>query len=541
MIRLRIRPSTNTLVLIITGMILGVVATLSVWMLANLNSSNPVQHASNNYNESSSSVSPHSEDTLVSDVNNSSTDQLSSTVHQIDALEQVQSRFERKTALYELAAALSNPNIAELLTRSVDLRWKLSSETRDDLQSVLLERLSISNPKDASKFVLDRIQDGSGTGSMLVLLFRDWTSTNLAAAVEEAKKLPRSMRKFALEGILQAEKNRPLNEQRRHAASLNLEAFFVESYLASLKLEQVDDPGLVWETVMDIAKQGSSLVTQLGELGKHWYSKSGVEALDQMRASMKNAAVAENVFTIVLSYIATTEPDFAFDYVVKNLSRTRHSSVATEVIRVWATQNPVAAFEAVSNLDPNGVREQLRFTVIYYWAIQDPDYVLENLSDFPPQLRRHGAVTAIGTLTSDSPEHAVSRLLEIEDAYTKLEAAHALVSIWSRKDLDAAHRWVLEEPAISNISEYLYEPLVNRLVATDPAKALELARKHPLSQGQVGFEAEVLQAIAFQDMQVALDLLSNVRDGQRNFAHGAVGSVHIRNGDYQKAIDLGLE
>ena len=208
---------------------------------------------------------------------------------------------------------------------------------------------------------------------------------------------------------------------------------------------------------------------------------------------------------------------------------------------MWTTQNPVAAFEAVNNLDPNGVRAQLRFTVIYHWAIQDPNYVLENLSDFPPQLQRLGAVTAIGTLTSDSPEQAVSRLLEIEDTNTKLEAAHALVSIWSRTDLDAAHLWVLEEPAISNISDYLYEPIVNRLVATDPATALELARKHPLSQGQVGFEAEVLQAIAFQDMQVALDLLSKVRDGQRNFAYGAVGSVYVRNGDYQKAIDLGLE
>ena len=296
MIRFNIRPSTKALVLVITGMTLGVVATLSVWTLANLNSSNPTQHPSNDYYESSSSVPPHSEDTLVSDVNNSSTDQLNRTVHQIDALEQLQNRIERKTALYALAAQLSNLNIAELLTRSVDPRWNLSSETRDDLQTVFLERLSISNPKDALKFVLDRIQDGSGTGTMLVWLFRDWTSSNLAAAVEEAKKLPRAIRKFAFEGILQAEENRPLNEQRRHAASLNLEAYFVESYLASLKLELVDDPGLVWEAVIDVTKQGSSFVSQLGELGIRWYSESGIEALDQMRASMKNAAVAERVF-----------------------------------------------------------------------------------------------------------------------------------------------------------------------------------------------------------------------------------------------------
>ena len=335
--------------------------------------------------------------------------------------------------------------------------------------------------------------------------------------------------------------DQPLIEQRKLATSLNLEAYFVKSYLASLNLDTVDDPSLVWAAVIDVAEQAGSFVTQLGELGIEWYRKIGIEALDQMGASMKNDAVEEKVFALVLSFIAQTEPKLAFDYAVTQLSGNIQSNVVTDVVREWTTQNPLMAFEAVNGLDATAVREQLQFTVISHWAVQDPDYVLDNLSDFPRPLQRFGAVTAIGTITSKSPELAVSRLLEIEDAYTKLEAAHTLVSIWSRVDLEAAHLWVLEEPAISNICRYLFEPIVSRLVATDPVKALELARKHPLSQGQVGFEAEVLQAIAFQDMQVALDLLSKVRAGQRNFAYGAIGSVYVRNGEYQKAVDLGLE
>ena len=57
---------------------------------------------------------------------------------------------------------------------------------------------------------------------------------------------------------------RPLIEQRKLAASLNLEAYFVESYLASLKLEHIDEPGLVWAAVIDVAEQGESFATQLG-------------------------------------------------------------------------------------------------------------------------------------------------------------------------------------------------------------------------------------------------------------------------------------
>ena len=530
------RVSRNLVTLFVIGIFFGVGATLFVQFTINDRDS---QTPLSTIGGSARTVNLSSIDRRVNDsVQIENAQELLTRIEQTSAL---QHKFERNAALYALVAPLDQPSVESLLAQSFDTQWKLSKDTRTELQTVLLERFSMLSQTDALEFVLDHRKSGAEFNDALISIFKNSATSNLDATIAKAKTLPDNSRRSALQGILHAVGDRPLVEQRKLATNLNLEAHFVKSYLASLKLDTVDDPNLVWTAVIDVAEQEGSLVTQLGELGKTWYRKSGFEALDQMGASMKNDAVEEKVFALVLSFIAQTEPELAFDYAVTQLSKNIQSIVATEVIREWTTQSPLFAFEALKHLDPSTVREHLQYTVISQWAMQDPDYVLDNLSDFPRQLQRNGAVAAIGTLTSDSPELAVSRLLEIEDAYTKLEAAHTLVSVWSRADLDAALRWVLEEPAISNISRYLFEPIVSRLVATDPIKALELARMHPLSQGPVGFEAEVLQAIAFQDMQVALDLLSKVRAGQRNFAYGAVGSVYVRNGEYQKAVDLGLE
>ena len=148
---------------------------------------------------------------------------------------------------------------------------------------------------------------------------------------------------------------------------------------------------------------------------------------------------------------------------------------------------------------------------------------------------------AITKLASESPDKAVSQVLRFDDANLQLEAAQILVSIWSRNELERAQKWVLEEPAISSIREHLIVPLTYAMVATDPSGAFELALNHTSAAGRVGLEAVILEQIARDDVALALSLLPSVRDGlTKAIAFGSVGSAHVENGDFQKAIDLGL-
>ncbi|MYD46728.1 MAG: hypothetical protein F4W92_10275 [Gammaproteobacteria bacterium] len=542
MIRIKILPSTKALVLIITGVIVGVVATLTVWILANLSSSNPVQHQSDNYNESSPSIPPHSDDTLVSKVNTNSTDQIKSAVRQIDALEQLQNHFERRATLYTLVAPLSDESIAELLTRSEDQQWNLSSKIRADLQRVLLERLSSSKPIDAIQYVLDHSQDGSGIGAMLFWLFKDWANSNLAAAVENAKKLPTAIRKIAFEGILQAYTQETNEHHPQISNDFNLDKHFVKSLLDVLDFENLTDPDLVWFAVIDIVEQDLSFAPQLEGLAKQWYLSSGFDVLEGIRTSVSHYEMKVTLFSNLLRYITKSEPARAFDYIATQLELGLRWDTAPHVISEWATQDPSTAHDAVSNIDPIALREFLRKTVIETWALKHPEYVLQNLSNFHQETRTHAVTSAIESLTSESPDVAVSWVLQLEDDIDQFDAARALVSVWSQHDLNAALNWVQSESAIAEFRHFLYQTLAISMVSTDPSGAFELALTLRLANGGVGFEAEIVSQIATEDVELALTLLPKVRNGKsKGFAYEQVGDALVRSGEFKKAANLGTQ
>lgn len=542
MTRFKTLLSTKALVLIITGVILGVVATLSVWILPNLTSSNPVQHLSDNQNKNFASNPPSSEDTLISEININDTDHMISAVQQIDALKKLQHSFERKAALYAFIAPLSNPSVAELLTRSMDLDWNLSSEIRTDVQAVLLERLSIFNPKVVIEFVLDHNQDGPDTEAMLISLFEAWTASDLATAVVEAKNLPKSIRKFAFEGILQAYTQETNEQHSQISNNFNLDKNFVKSLLDSLDFESLDDPDLLWFAVIDIVEQDLSFAPQLEGLAKQWYLSGGFEVLEGIGTSVSHYEMKVKLFSNLLRYITRSEPARAFDYAATQLELGLRWDTAPHVVSEWATQDPSAAHDAISDIDPVALRELLQKIVIEAWALKHPEYVLQNLSNFHQETRTHAVMSAIETLTSESPNMAVSWVLQLEDDIDQFNAARALVSVWSQQDLDAARNWVQSESAIADFRHILYQTLAISMVSTDPSGAFELALTLRSASRGVGFEADIVSQIAIEDVELALTLLPKVRNGKsKAFAYEKVGDALVRSGEFEKAANLGTQ
>ena len=537
MIRHKQHTSWKLFVPVAIGMFLGIGATFGTLLITQPTS---VHQNGATSDESGQSLSVN-DGPLTDDTNATNKADLRSVLHRIEAAETEQHRFDRLATIYTFVSGLSSEDVHELLSQSGNSQWKVSRKTRTELQTVLLERLTMTKPLKAVEFVLDHSPSRPDLTPSLVSIFLDWAISDLDEAVATAKQIPEANRKLALQGILQTITDYPFEQRRELATELNLEAYFIESYLKSLDLEKLKTPDQVWYSVIDVAQQDYQCFPKLLEIAQLWYANSGFEALDQIRTTFGEGEIKKMFVVTVLQHIAEVDPELAFEYVFDKLSGDTQLDAANQVVGVWASQDPSRALEAVAGLEPSGILEQLQSTVVNQWAVQDPVYVLENLSEFPRHTQIPGAVAAIGALTSHSPERAVARLLQIEDADMRIQAAHALVSIWSENDLEAAHNWVLEEPAIRNIREHLYEPIIYSLVATNPSRALELARKHPLSGGQVGFEAYILREIAVHDIQVALELLANVRAGHKNFAYGAVGSAHVLKGDFQKAIDLGLE
>ena len=466
---------------------------------------------------------------------------LTSVINQIERVSDQDHSFERLATLYRIVSQLDSRSLTDLLSYSSDIRWSITSQIRTELQTVLIERLTVTSPREAIEFVLS-LEDGKlDGGSTLISTIVDAAKSDSESTKTGLITLLEANRTLAVRLIAKKHARLPYKKQQDYLTKLDPETRFLQLYLESLDDTSVGLPHVTGRAVVDDDQDGYSYLSQTIELMKQWYHNQAVEVLNEMRTTMSDDEVDEIITAIVLQHIALRNPTLAFAYAVTQLPIEKRSLATDEVIRTWMTQDPSAALAAVHNLDASGLKTQLQHTAVCVWAGNDPEYVLENLSNFPRHTQIDGACNAIGTLAAVSPDRAVAWLIQMKNVNMLFPAANTLVRIWSHTDLEAAHKWVLEEPVIANIREDLYEPLASAMVATDPTGALELARKHPLATGPVGFEASILREIAFEDIQVALELLPSVRVSQKNFAYGAVGSVYVQNGDFQKAVDLGLE
>ena len=532
---------TKALLLLATGVGLGIGAALVISMLVQHNA-RALADQNNSESTNDSTLAPFSGDfTHANNPEVAEMKDLKGVIKQIDVLKEYEHSFDRVAKLYTIVSRLDSHTLSELLANSIDLQWNLSRQIRTELQTVLIERLAITSPQEAIEFVLS-LEDGKhDSATSFISIIVDAAKSDSESTKNGSIPLNEANRTLAVRWIAKNYVRLPYKKQQELFTKLDPETRFLKRYLESLYEASVGVPDTTGSAEIDNAQDAFSYVAQTIDMMKQWYHNRAVAVLEQMRTTMSNDETEEVLTAVALQHIASKNPTLAFEYAFAQLPRETRSFAVNEVIREWATKEPSAALTAVNNLDASGLKAQLQSTAVCIWAGNEPEYVLANLSDFPRHAHIDGACNAIGSLAAVSPERAVAWTVQMKNDSMLFPAANTLVRIWSHIDLEAAHKWVLEEPAIANIRAELYEPLASAMVATDPTRALELARKHPLATGQVGFEASILREIAFKDIQVALELLPNVRASQKNFAYGAVGSVHVQNRDFQKAINLGLE
>lgn len=535
--RLTVKP----LLLLVTGVSLGIAATFMISLLLPPNKPVTAEYRNEGNFERSIPVSSHVDDAIVNTAPEAGANTLILVVNQIEEIfKQVQS-VERLAALYQVISQLDNRTLKDLLSHSADLQWDVSSQNQSELQTAVIERLATMNLQDAIEFVSNREDGRFETSPSLISTIVEAITLSSEGTASGFTPIGDVSRTLAYRLIAKNHTHIPFKRRRELATQIDLATNFIRLYLESLDTATLDDSQLIGRADRDDVLSIFSDIDHLIEILKQWYSSRGVELLDDMRMTLGNHDVEEVITSIVLEQIATKEPTRALEYILTKLSTETQLLAAEEVIREWATMDPSGAFTAVNDLQDGHLKKQLQYSVVYSWAITDPIYVLENLSSFPLHTQIDGASNAIGSLGANSPDRAVAWLRQISDLNMLRAAANTLLSVWSRTDLNAVQKWVFEEPVIASIRTDLFEPLAYRMVASDPLGALALARKHPLATGQVGVEATIFHEIALQDIEVALNLLPNVRAGQKKFAYGAVGSAYVKNREFQKAVDLGLQ
>ena len=518
------------------------------------------------------------------------------TSHLADAIEDPslqRNAFQRKLAVYSYVASLSELQITEELERTSDPAHVLSSRVLKELQTALIERLAVLNPVSALEFSLDSNDLGNdyvipntlgthtyateyGTFTRAVnpldpqtyaptdtdseimpvvrSVFKEWALRDLDDAVENAKSLNSDTKLNALAGILTTLSGKPFETFRDISKTLGDEDQGIDAYVLSLRTANVDDPKAIWTELTSLVKPDQYDKMQVfGNIAEQWYEKDGVRVLDQINATPLEEFHKKNIVDRVLRLAATNNPQEAFQY-AQTLPTERGfpSPLALfMVVDIWAETDPQAAYHSVTRIEQLPERESLQTSVVSRWAANEPYYYMENLDNFPTHTQVMGIRNALETIAQTSPREAAELALDQKDEGLINVLNTMLPSVilrhWVDQDVEAAVNWVTSGPVPEGKQSSWVRALTTILVHSDPHRAFEIALKQPKAEG--GFEAflpaleaELIDQIVYRDLDLAVELLPKVPEGKsRSEAYASVGSEYIDQGEFDKAVNLGLQ
>ena len=459
--------------------------------------------------------------------------------------------FDLKMSIVSWVQTLSEDQILDWLQQSIEPSWNVSDTNRTELQSALLQKLSMTAPERAFEFTW--AEDEYPRYGMVYIVLQTWANVDLEGAVAHVSTLGLEEYSAVPHAILNARDDLDLDQQREIAKKLGDESNAFSNYFQNLTQGEIENPKEIWYQIIDLAnREGMQETTgfALSRVADAWVEKEGRTVFDEIVSSLSPDSKYDLALSDVFGYLASDEPEEIFDYMLKNLGENALEIIDRSGIDwEWARKDPRGLLARMETVPASRVRRNMISGAIYQWADNNPQQLLSNLELIPQEQRENASRDAIRRLARTSPSEAAKYVLQLSDYSTQLSIASSLVREWSYKDVDAAKNWVFGLPENEPLRSALIRPLVRALVATDPRAAFQLALEQPISEpadnplSGFAFEASILSSIAYNDLDLAIELLPQVRDSgySKVNAYSSIGSSLIQNGETQKAMNLANE
>lgn len=452
---------------------------------------------------------------------------------------------ERFVVVYSYVADLPSKAVESRLEElTKNTRQKMSSRVKDELQIALLQRLTNEKPNVALEFALDC--DDEYREKFVKTVFDSWSMMDLEALITHAKKLNWSDRNQALESIVRANLEMPLDSLRDISVRLNLDKRkAVEYYQLIVNVELIEDPKTAWYELAEMSKQDNVRLSDnynglLSRLAIQWFKEDGFVALDEIHDAAEDVYHKDVSFSAILEFFAQKAPRLAFEYL---LDLTEYEYTLAEVVRIWFEQDRTAAIKAVEEIKSDEVRYELQYVIASIWAQREPRYILQNLDVISEQVRYVAIREGIATIAQSSLREAGDFATQIEDSSLRTTAVRELLVIWSRQAPHSLLDWILNDSSNTHLIDEIREQLVYLTLDSDPVRAFQLAREQPIMNSSdtsdFGLEAQILYDISRNDLELARELLADVRGGiTKTLAMLHVGRALRYQGDIQEAMDL---
>lgn len=480
----------------------------------------------------------------------------------------IKSTSEQESTLRELLSDMDEDQIADLLTQSQDV---LGESNRYDLQFVMIQRLAQQNPNRALSFVLE-MDSSNNIKGFLTGIFEDWVHSNLDEAVKRARTLSQYHKRIALSTIMQERTD--LSDITIHAIAQDLDnEQMVTSARAEQRIEEaIDAPESAWDELARDLQDDLANLRTLSRVATSWVEKSGLDVLDEVYRSLTNAQTRQSVMYHVLEEVAQTDPGGAFDYAL-TLESDPHNSIVNNIANIWVSSDPRSALTAAIGLeqetlrktmvesDPRSaltaaigleqdtLRETMVESAIRAWALSEPKQMLEEIGTLPADLQESASKAALSEIFSESPEEATELVAAMEPSSVKTSSASSVVSVWSERDHIAALEWILNEPGVAEIKSELLSSIMHSLVGADLEFAMDIALEQPIdedmfvypmdSPGELGLEFFVIRSLASSDVDKAIELLPQVREGSTQVVSiHVVAQALLRKDEIDRAFDI---
>ena len=436
-------------------------------------------------------------------------------------------------------AALTEDQIVNWLEQSTDTSWDASLANRTELQTNLLQKLSITAPERALSFALEKVLRKRNL--MVRVVFEAWVNNDLHSAIERAKELREQdfYTYTVVTSILGSRSDLPLDRLREIATDLGDERYAFSSYFRTLTDKKIDNPRETWYEIVNLVSRENVIdfaSDPLRRVAGAWIEEQSLEVLDEMMSSISVDTNYSSIISRIFSGISSDYPEEVFDYIMSNLGdRATEIIKSSEISYNWARKDAKGMLAKVKTLPASGFRRDLMRDAVRRWAENSPRQVLEQLALLPYQQRVYASRRAMVAFARTSPTEAAQFVLQVTDVAMQEQLAGKLIQQWTAKDADAAKDWVLSLSTNEPLRDSLIRPLSWYLVRTDPRGAFELALHQPIANGH---EVSILHRIANQDVQLALELLPQVREGDKTNAFITVGSALVQLRDTEQALSL---
>ncbi|MCY3883868.1 MAG: hypothetical protein OXG24_03020 [Gammaproteobacteria bacterium] len=458
---------------------------------------------------------------------------------QLTDIAQIASPFERELSLRKILVELDEARVNHLLSESIEL--PIDSHSRE-LQSTIIQRLAQITPKLALSRALE--MDTQDIPHLVVAVFMEWANIDLDEAISNARALGTHNRNTALKAILEARTD--LSIEKLYSIAVDIGGRQVaDTFVAQQEIKaSIESPEENWAELVVKFQDNSSLIPDLADVAIAWVSKSGLGVLDQISVSMTNLQTRTEVLKSVLVSLSKTDPASAFDY-ARSLESNPDYSLVKGVVDVWARSNPQIALDAVLKVDNSYLRPQLEKLVIEGWSDAKPYELLENISVLPTKpvdYRASAAFKALRAIARNSPDDAAQLVAKMESGSIRVSAAAGFVEAWSKIDVKAALDWIQTEQANELNRRHLISIVLNDLTEVDPQLAMSTALSQPEIAGGTGLEINVILHMAWKNLDKAVELLPQVREGQTKLsAYQNTASSLVRHGKADRALSLSQE